>query len=207
MLRFFAALLAAVLSFVVGLLVAGLLGALLPQKAASVVAPLAFVMIPIAAFVVVYRWVPRSRRALRGDVKERQQLALSRRLPEKAMTLAHGGEGVWQTATWRATGGNRPSIEVLENGAWTTVFEAQFDPGEPGQWVPSKITRDWHWAPLTEIAAYRNAHTIHSRLMGGRRSRWEVLVYRSGPWEEELEDQLRAAEDAALARDRDRMGL
>ena len=39
-------------------------------------------------------------------------------------------------------------------------------------------------------------------------SRWEIAgVYRSGPWENELEDQVRAAQEAALTRDRERMGL
>jgi hypothetical protein len=207
MLRFFAALLTAILSFVVALFVAALLGALLPEKAANVTAPLAFVIVPIAAFALVYRLIPKGRRTLRGEVEARQQQAIARRLPQKALTIAGGGEGVWQTETWRVTGGDTPAINVLENGAWTTVFQARFHPGEEGQWVPSKVTRDWTMTPRRPIQKHQNPHTIHSTKRGGRPDRWEVLVYRPGPWEEALDDHVRAAEDAALARDRDRMGL
>lgn len=34
-----------------------------------------------------------------------------------------------------------------------------------------------------------------------------LAIAHGGPWEEELDEQLRAAEDVALARERDRMGL
>jgi membrane protein implicated in regulation of membrane protease activity len=192
MLRFFAALLAAIVSFAVALIAAGVVGMVLPQKAASVAATIVFVAVPIVTFIVVYRFVPRGRRALRAEVEERQQLAIDRRIPEKARTIADGGEGIWQTDTWRVTDGDTPSIQVVENGAWTTVFQARFIPEEKGQWVPWRI--------------YSNGRVSSTR-EGKRHARWEILVYRSGPWEEQLDAHVRAAEDAALARDRERMGI
>jgi hypothetical protein len=207
MLRFFAALGAALVSFVPALFIAAALSLVFPSRVQNVVAPVVFVAVPILAFAFVYRLVPRSRRALRADVKERQQLAIARGLPAKAQTIAGGGDGVWQTDRWRVTGGDTPSIAILENGAWTTVFQAKFHQGEPGQWVTTKITRDYPFVPRGPMRSYQDPHTVHSEKRGGRKPRWEVLVYLSGPWEDELDEQLRAAEDAALARDRARMGL
>ena len=207
MLRFFAALGAAIVSFVPALFAAAALSLVLPPGAQDAAAPVVFVAVPILAFAFVYRLVPRSRRALRADVAERQQLAIARGLPGKARTIADGGNGVWQTDRWRVTGGDTPSIAILENGAWTTVFQARFHKGEPGQWVTTKITRDYPFVPRGAIRTYQDPHTVHSEKRGGRRSEWEVLVYLSGPWEDELDEQLRVAEDAALARDRARMGL
>lgn len=207
MLRFFAALVAALVAFVPAVIVVAVLGSVLAPRTADALAPLVFVAVPIAAFVVVYRWIPRSRRELSAEVEERRRLAISRGIPEKAQTIAEGGEGVWQTDTWRVTGGTTPSIAILENGAWTTVFQAKFHARKYGQWVPTKVTRDYPYLPRSTAQAYRDPHTVHSAEMGGTPSRWDILVYRSGPWEDELDAHVRAAEDATLARERARMGL
>lgn len=186
------ALLAAILSLVLALVVVAGLSLVMQDEPLLVATAVCFTAFPFLAFVWVY-WIARKRNAgLHEEVEERRRLALSRRLPEKALAIAQGGEGAWQTATWRVTGGGTPAIAVLQDGAWTTVFQARFHPGREGQWVPSRI---WE------------SGWISSTQKGDRAEWWEILVYRSGPWEEELDEQVRAAEDASLARERDRMGL
>ena len=190
--RFLYALLAAILSLVLALVVVAALSLVMRDQPLRVVTAVCFTLCPILAFVWVYRIARKRKAGLHEEVEERRRLALSRRLPQKALAIAKGGDGVWQTGTWRVTGGDTPAIEVVQDGAWTTVFQARFHPGREGQWVPDRI---------------RASGRITSTELGERREWWEVLVYRSGPWEEELDDQLRAAEEAALARERDRMGL
>jgi hypothetical protein len=191
-LRFFAALLAAIVSLVLAVVVAAVVSESVPRDAASVAAVIAFIAVPIVTFVLVYRAIPRSRRALRAEVRERQEQAIDRGIPEKAAILAHGGEGLWQEGTLRVTGGPVVTIDIVVNATWTTVFQARFHPEKEGQYVPWFLHKSG-WVTTTR--------------RGNRPARWEVLMYRSGPWEDELDAQVRAAEEATLARDRERMGL
>ena len=200
--RCLGAVVAAILSLLLVLVVVAVLASTrVRDETAAVVTTICFFAIPLIAFALVYRAIPPGRNATERAIERRRRLAISRRIPEKAQTIARGGDGVWQTDTWRVTGGDTPTIQVVENGAWETVFEARFHPGREGQWVPVRIRKDV-FSPDS-----LDARTVHSETRGGRPARWEILVYRSGPWEDELDDQVRAAEEAALARDRERMGL
>ncbi|HEX6086327.1 MAG TPA: hypothetical protein VF266_17490 [Thermoanaerobaculia bacterium] len=190
--RFLYALVAAVLSLVLALVVVAALSLVMRDRPLMVATAVCFTLFPLLAFVWVYRVARKSKAALREEVEERRRLALARRLPKKALAIADGGEGVWLTDRWRVTGGATPTIEVVQDGQWMTVFQARFHPGREGQWVPAQI---------------RESGRITSTEEGERAASWEVLVYRPGPWEEELDEQVRAAEEAALARERDRMGL
>lgn len=111
------ALLAAILSLVLALVVVAGLSLVMRDEPLLVVTAVCFTLFPILAFVWVY-WIARKRNAgLHEEVEERRRLALSRRLPEKALAIAQGGDGVWLTDGWRVTGGNTPTIEVVGRGA------------------------------------------------------------------------------------------
>lgn len=163
-----------------------------------------FLWLPLAVFVIAFVVSYRASRDVPLHVRifGRKMQAVVRALPQKALIIAEGGEnGVWETDRWRVTGGNEPTIAIFENGAWRTVFQARYEPGTPGQWVPRRITRDF----LTTDDV--DARTVHSTNVGGRAPRWEIVIYRPGRWEKELDDVVRAAKEASLARERDRFGL
>jgi hypothetical protein len=192
---------------VVFLVVAGI--SVLPMSPDSLLTALRisksfFLWLPPAVFVLAFVLSYRASRNVPLYVRifGRKMKAVVRALPQQALIIAEGGEnGVWQTNRWRVTGGSEPTIAIFENGAWKTVFQARFEPGTPGQWVPRKITRD----PFTTDQV--DSRTVHSTNVGGRASRWEIVIYRPGRWEKELDDVVRDAKEAALARERDRFGL
>jgi len=201
---FIAASLALLLVFLV---VAGL--TVLPMSPDSLTSALRtskyfFLWLPLVAFVVVLVVSYRAGRnvPLYMRIFGRKMKALVHSLPMKAQTVAESGEGgVWQSNRWRVTGGSEAKIEILENGAWTTVFHALFERATPGQWVPAKITRD------AFTPGWIDSRTVHSEQAGGRAPHWEIVVYRPGPWEKELDELFDAAKQKNLAREQDRFGL
>ena len=54
---------------------------------------------------------------------------------------------------------------------------------------------------------YRPTWTISTRTVGAEPASWEILAYQPGPWEDELDPLVEAAEKAAFEVERSRFGL
>jgi hypothetical protein len=202
---------AAAVGAVVALVMAAILGALLPEGAAQVSGTILMVLLPVVAFVWTYRRLEgekERRRRLGKEIGERKDEAVERKIPEKAQTIARGlaQGGTWQSATLRITGGDSPRIDAIQAGTWITVFAARFHPGTQGQVVPAGIRPPR--PPLTAPSKwYRPAWTIETRTVGNRAAFWEILAYQPGPWEGELDPLVDAAERAAFEAEKGRFGL
>ena len=212
LLRVFAGLGAAAVGALVALVMAAILGALLPEGAAQVGGAILMIVLPVVAFVWTYRRLETERerrRQVGREIEDRKDEALDRKIAQKAQAIARGlaKGGTWQTATLRVTGGDSPSIDVLQDGNWITVFAAHFHSGKEGQVVPSGIR-----APRPPLVTpppkwYRPTWTISTRTVGAQPASWEILAYQPGPWEDELDPLVEAAEKAAFEAERSRFGL
>lgn len=211
-LRVFAGLGAAGVGALIALVLAAVLGALLPEAAAQVGGTLLMIVLPVFAFVWTYRRLETERerrRQVAREIEDRKEEALDRKIAQKAQAIAQGlaPGGTWQAATLRVTGGDSPSIDALQNGNWITVFAARYHPGKTGQVVPSGIR-----APRPPLVTpppkwYRPTWTITSRTVGAVPASWEILAYQPGPWEDELDPLVEAAEKAAFEAEKNRFGL
>lgn len=212
LLRLLAGLAAALVGFVVAFVVAAALGILLPESVVPLITALTMILGPVVAFIWTYRRLKTEgerRREVTGEIEDRKEEAIDREIAQKAQTIARGlaQGGTWQSATLRVTGGDSPSIDAVQDGQWVTVFAARYHPGQEGQVVPSSIR-----APRPPLVTpppkwYRPSWTISTRTVGGRAARWEILVYRPGPWEDELDPLVEAADKAAFEDEKSRFGL
>jgi hypothetical protein len=188
------------------------LGTLFSAKAGEVGGIIFMILTPIYAFVWTYRRLETDgerRRKVEREIEDRKDDALDRKIAEKAQAIARGfapDTGTCQSATLRVTGGSSPSIDALQDGQWVNVFAARYHPGKEGQVVPSGIKAPR--VPLTPPSKwYRPTWTVTTRTVGGQAAWWEILAYKPGPWEEELDPLLEAAEKAALEAEKNRFGL
>lgn len=189
------------------------LGTLFSAKAAEVCGTIFMILVPIYAFVWTYRRLETEgerRRKAEREIEERKDDALDRKIAQKAQTIARGlapNTGTCQSATLRVTGGSAPSIDSLQDGNWVNVFAAQYHPGKDGQVVPSGIQ-----APRPPLVTptpkwYRPTWTVKTRTVGAQAAWWEILAYKPGPWEDELDPLVEAAEKAAFDAEKSRFGL
>jgi hypothetical protein len=209
--RLLAGLGAAAAGAVVALVMAAALGALLPEGAAQMSGTILMVLLPVVAFLWVYRRLEGERarrRRFSREIEDRKDDALDRKIAEKAQAIAQGlaQGGTWQSATLRITGGSSTSIDALQNGDWVTVFAARFHSGKEGQVVPAAI-RPPRPTLTNPSKWYRPAWTVETRTVGNQAAHWEILAYQPGPWEDELDPLVEAAERAAFQAEKGRFGL
>jgi hypothetical protein len=210
--RLLAGLAAAALGAVVGLVIGAVLSALLPETVAQVGGTIFMILLPIVAFVWTYRRLQTDgerRRQAAGEIADRKEDAIDRKIAQKAQAIARGlaQGGTWQSATLRVTGGDSPSIDALQDGEWATVFAARYHPGKEGQVVPSSIQVERPPFVTPTPKWYRPTWKISSRTVGDRPAYWEVLAYRPGAWEDELDPLVEAAEKAAFENEKSRFGV
>lgn len=210
--RLFLGLAAALVGFGVAFVVAAALGLLLPEGAVPLITTLTLIVLPVVAFIWTYRRLKTEgerRREVAGEIEDRKEEALDRKIVEKAQAIARGlapDTGTCQSATLRVTGGSSPSIDALQDGQWVTVFAARYHPGKEGQVVPSGIRAPR--VPLTTPSKwYRPVWTISTRTVGAEAAWWEILAYKPGPWEDELDPLVEAAEKAAFEDEKNRFGV
>jgi hypothetical protein len=203
---------AAAVGAVVALVMAAILGALLPEGAAQVSGTILMVLLPVVAFIWTYRRLETEkerRRQVGREIEDRKEDAAERKIAEKAQAIARGlapDTGTCQSATLRVTGGSSPSIDALQDGNWVTVFAARYHPGKEGQVVQSGIKAPR--VPLTTPPKwYRPTWTVTTRTVGAQAAWWEILAYKPGPWENELDPLVEAAEKATFEAEKGRFGL
>ncbi|MES1244879.1 MAG: hypothetical protein ABUT39_24945 [Acidobacteriota bacterium] len=212
LLRLLAGLAAAAIGVFVGLAIAAALANLLPEGAAQVLSAIPLIGVPAYAFVWTFRRLETAgerRRKVEGEIEDRKDDALDRKIAEKAQAIARGlapDTGTCQSATLRVTGGSSPSIDALQDGNWVTVFAARYHPGKEGQVVPSGI-REPRIPAVTPPKWYRPTWTVLTRTVGAKAAWWEILAYRPGPWEDELDPLVEAAGKAAFEAEKGRFGL
>lgn len=199
LLRLLAGLLAAGVAAVAALVMAAALTALLPEQAGQAIGVFLMVLMPIVAFVWIFRRMEPERRRIRREIRIRQQQALDREIGPKAQSIAValGQEGVYQSATLRITGGNTPRIEVPQDSGWATVFAARHYLPVAGDKV--------HW--VERSPRHPRWFRIYSWTVGGRPATWTIESYVPGPWEDELDVLVKAAKAASFENEKDRFGL
>lgn len=213
LIRFLIGLAAAAVGAFVGLVIAAAIANLLPEGAAQVLSAIPLIVVPIYAFLWTFRRLETEgerRRKVEGEIEDRKDDALDRKIAQKAQAIARGlapDTGTCQSATLRVTGGSSPSIDALQDGNWVNVFAARYHPGKEGQVVPSGIQ-----APRPPLVTptpkwYRPTWTVKTRTVGAQAAWWEILAYKPGLWEDELDPLVEAAEKAALDAEKGRFGL
>lgn len=212
LIRVLLGLVASAVGALVGLVIGAVLGTLLPDSVAGVGGAIPMIVLPIFSFIWAFRRLEtqgEGRRKVEREIEDRKDDALDRKIAQKAQTIARGlapDTGTCQSATLRVTGGSSPSIDALLDGNWVNVFAARYHPGKEGQVVPSGIQ-----APRPPLVTppkwYRPTWTVTTRTVGAQVSWWEILTYKPGPWEDELDPLVEAAEKAAFEAEKSRFGV